>query len=167
MVLSLLGLTGLAFLYVMLVPPRTVPRRAHPRTATVPAPENAWTEYSQALADLGRETAPTWLREATTSSGLTGEQRAYLARHLQALAHLRAGSARARFEFFEEVPTMATPVPDLQRLVAASHQDRLSSGRSMSSSSASSTVFVPHRGRSIDDPDEVDPSCSSSSHRGR
>ncbi len=116
MVLSLLGLTGLAFLYVMLVPPRTVPRRAHPRTATVPAPENAWTEYSQALADLGRETAPTWLREATTSSELTGEQRAYLARHLQALAHLRAGSARARFEYFEEVPTMATPVPDLQRL---------------------------------------------------
>ena len=116
MLLSLLGLAGLAFLYVMLVPPRTAPRRARPKTAALPAQENAWTEYSQALADLGREPLPSWLREATTSPELTADQRAYLARHLEAMAHLRTGSARARFEYFEEAPTVATPVPDLQRL---------------------------------------------------
>jgi hypothetical protein len=116
MVLLLLGLMGVAFLYVMLVPPSAVPRRAHLKAAALPAPENAWTEYSQALADLGREPAPAWLTKATTSSELTVEQRAYLARHLRALAHLRAGSTRARFEYFEESPTIDTPVPDLQRL---------------------------------------------------
>jgi len=116
MVLLLLGLTGLAFLYVMLVPPRTLPRRTRPKTAALPAPENAWTEYSQALADLGREPAPAWLSEDTNVVGLTADQRAYLARHLEALAHLRVGSTRARFEYFEEAPTITTPVPDLQRL---------------------------------------------------
>jgi hypothetical protein len=116
MVLLLLGLTGLAFLYVMLVPPSDVPRRAHPRMPALPAQENAWTEYAQALADLGREPAPPWLREATTSPELTADQRAYLGRHLAALAHLRAGSTRARFEYFAEAPTIITPVPDLQRL---------------------------------------------------
>ncbi len=116
MLLLLLGLTGLAFLYVMLVPPGTVPRRARPKTAALPAPENAWTEYSRALADLGREPAPAWLREATMSAELTADERAYLARHLEAVARLRAGSTRARFEYFEEAPTIATPVPDLQRL---------------------------------------------------
>jgi hypothetical protein len=116
MLLLLLGLTGLAFLYVMLVPPRMVPRRARPKTTALPAQENAWTEYSQALADLGREPAPAWLRQATTSPELTADQRAYLARHLAAVAHLRAGSARARFEYVEEAPTVTTPVPDLQRL---------------------------------------------------
>jgi len=113
--LSLLGLVGLSFLYVTLVPP-TVARRAHTRTAALPARENAWTEYSQALADLGRESAPAWLREATTSAELTAEQRAYLMRHVEALAHLRAGSTRPRFAYFEEAPTVVTPVPDLQRL---------------------------------------------------
>jgi len=116
MLLLLLGLTGLAFLYVMLVPPRTAPRRMRPKTTALPAQENAWTEYAQALADLGREPAPAWLREATTSPELTPGQLAYLARHLEAMAHLRAGSARARFEYFEEAPTVATAVPDLQRL---------------------------------------------------
>jgi len=98
------------------VPPRRAPRRARPKTAALPAQENAWTEYSQALADLGREPAPAWLREPTASRALSTDQRAYLGRHLEALAHLRAGSARARFEYFEEAPTVATPVPDLQRL---------------------------------------------------
>ena len=107
MLLLLLGLTGLAFLYVMLVPPRAAPRRTRPKTTALPAQENAWTEYAQALADLGREPAPAWLREATTSPELTTSQLAYLARHLEAMAHLRAGSARARFEYFEEAPTVA------------------------------------------------------------
>ena len=75
MLLLLLGLTGLAFLYVMLVPPRTAPRRARPKTAALPAQENAWTDYAQALADLGREPAPAWLRDATTSAELTADQK--------------------------------------------------------------------------------------------
>lgn len=100
----------------MLVPPRTVARRTHVKSAPPPAQENAWTEYAQALADLGREPAPAWLTEASTSAELTAEQRGYLARHLEALAHLRAGSTRPRFEYFEEAPTVVTPVPDLQRL---------------------------------------------------
>ena len=100
----------------MLVPPRTVARRAHTKTAALPAPENAWTEYSQALADLGRESAPAWLRDATSSGAMTPEQRAYLGRHGEALAHLRAGSTRPRFAYFDEAPTVVTPVPDLQRL---------------------------------------------------
>jgi len=113
--LSLLGLAGLAFLYVMLVPPGAVARRTRTKAATLPAPENAWTEYSQALADLGREPAPTWLTESTAAA-LTADQRAYLGRHLQALAHLRAGSTRPRFAYFAEAPTIVTPVPDLRRL---------------------------------------------------
>jgi hypothetical protein len=109
-------MAGLAFLYVMLVPPRMVARRVHTKAVPPPPQENAWTEYAQALADLGREPAPAWLTDASTSAELTAEQRGYLARHLEALAHLRAGSTRARFEYFDEAPTVVTPVPDLQRL---------------------------------------------------
>jgi hypothetical protein len=114
--LLLLGLAGLAFVYIMLVPPPAAPRRPRPKTAALPAQENAWTEYAQALADLGREPAPGWLREAPTSRELTADQRAYLGRHFEALAHLQVGSTRPRFEYFQEAPTVATPVPDLQRL---------------------------------------------------
>ena len=100
----------------MLVPPRRVSRRTHAKTAALPPQENAWTEYAQAIADLGREAGPEWLREPTSTAELTADQRAYLARHAEALAHLRAGSTRPRFEYFEEAPTVVTPVPDLQLL---------------------------------------------------
>ena len=114
--LVLMGAVGLSFLYTMLVPPRASPRRARAKTAAPPAQDNAWTEYAEALADLAHEPAPAWLAETSASAELSPDQRAYLARHLAALAHLRAGSARSRFEYFREAPTVVTPVPDLQRL---------------------------------------------------
>lgn len=114
----LLGLaaSGLGFVYVMLVPPARMPPREARRRPPAPAPtENAWTEYSRALADLRRETTPGWLGEAAAAA-LTPEEHAYLARHPDALTHLRAGAARTRFEYFREAPTVVTPVPDLQAL---------------------------------------------------
>jgi len=115
-VLSLLGLAGFVLFYVMLVPPWGVVRPG-PRVplAPVAAAENAWTEYSVALADLHREAAPRWLGEAAAHD-LTPEVLAYLGRHVDALAHLRTGATRARFGYFEEPPTVVTPVPDLQAL---------------------------------------------------
>jgi hypothetical protein len=131
LLVGLAGLAGFSFLYIMLVPPRWAPpRRARATTAPLPAHENAWTEYAQALADLRREASPSWLREATTAPDLTAEHRAYLTRHSEALAHLRAGSIRPRFAYFRETPTVGTPVPDLQNLrhlaeVAAAEARRL------------------------------------------
>jgi hypothetical protein len=129
--LGVLGLAGIVFLYVMLVPPsRVPPRKERPLSASLPAHENAWTEYAEALADLRREAAPLWLREATSSTALTADQRAYLARHADALVHLRAGATRPRFEYFHEAPTVITPIPDLQAVrqlaeVAAAEGHRL------------------------------------------
>jgi hypothetical protein len=129
--LAILGLAGGAFLYLMLVPPiRMPPRKERPRSAPLPAHENAWTEYAEALADLRREAAPLWLRQTSFSTALTADQRAYLARHAGALVHLRAGATRPRFKYFHEAPTVITPVPDLQAVrqlaeVAAAEGQRL------------------------------------------
>jgi hypothetical protein len=125
-----MGAFGLSFLYTMLVPPAAFPRRSRAKTAAPSPQDNAWTEYAEALADLAREPAPAWLAETSASAEMGPEQRAYLGRHLAALAHLRAGSARSRFEYFQEAPTVVTPVPDLQRLrhlaeVAAAEARRL------------------------------------------
>jgi len=92
--LGLLGLAALAFLYVMFVPPFDGASAAEnpPRPPLPPAGENAWTEYSEALADLRRERDP------------------------GALTHLRAGASRSRFAYFRDSPTVTTPVPDLRAL---------------------------------------------------
>jgi len=130
-VLALLGLAGVAFLYVMLVPPTPrPPRKERPPSAPLPAHENAWTDYAEALTDLRREAAPLWLREGSSSTALTADQRAYLARHADALVHLRAGVTRPRLEYFHEAPTVITPVPDLRAVrllaeVAAAEGQRL------------------------------------------
>jgi len=114
--LLLMAAAGLSFLYTMIVPPRPFARRARAKALAPPAQDDAWTEYAAALADLAREPNPAWVAETNPSAELSPDQRAYLARHLAALAHLRAGSARSRFEYFREAPTVVTPVPDLQRL---------------------------------------------------
>jgi len=114
--LLLMATVGLSFLYVMLVPPRTGPPSVRTKAVPLPAQDNAWTEYAQALADLAAEPAPAWLAETNALSELSADERAYLARHPAALTHLRAGSARSRFEYFQEAPTVVTRVPDLQRL---------------------------------------------------
>ena len=67
-----LGLPALALFYVMLVPPWGVSRPGpRPRLPPISAPDNAWTEYSGALADLRHEATPRWLGEAAASPELT------------------------------------------------------------------------------------------------
>jgi len=77
-------------------------------------------EYSQALADLGREPAPAWLREPTASRALSTDQRA-LPRAPFSRRWLTCGKGRRGPDSntSRRADRSPPPVPDLQRCASS------------------------------------------------